>query len=154
MGLTISGVTSTSSKGPKPWKGLLELRGVYLGWLALVLGGLLIGLRFATQPATNAAQRLHPESFIHVLFVLGAFTGYALAYGWYTPIGRGDRFMLSLYAPLALSLVWACESLMRRARRRQAGKAFIVVYHCTQWLLITAIAWRLIEILQFPQFKA
>jgi hypothetical protein len=148
------GVTSRSSKGPKPWKGILELRGVYLGCLAVMLAGLLIALRTATVKSTNAAQRLHPESVVHVLFVLGAFAGYALAYGWYTPIGRGDRFMLSLYAPLVLSLVWACESVMRRARRRSAGKAFVTAYHCAQWLLIAAIVWRLIEVLQFPQFKA
>lgn len=148
------GVTSQSSKGPKPWKGVLELRGVYLGWLVLMMTGLAVALHFAVPKAGNAAQRLHPESAVHVLFVVGAFTGYALAFGWYTPIGRGDRFMLSLYAPLVLSLVWACESIVRRARRRQAGKAFIWAYHGATWLLIAAIVWRLIEIFQFPQFKA
>lgn len=145
---------TSKSKTPKPWKGILERRGVYLGCLVALLLALMVALRVATEKSNNAAQRLHPESWFAALFVLGAFAGYALAYGWYTPIGRGDRFMLSLYAPLVLSLVWASESVLRRARRRSAAKAVVIGYHSAQWLLVAFVVWRLIEILQFPQFKA
>jgi len=41
-------------------------------------------------------------------FILATLLATIAAYGWYTPIGRGDRFMLSLYAPLVFSLIWAC----------------------------------------------
>jgi hypothetical protein len=148
------GYTTPSKKNPKPWKGVLELRGLYLGWLMAVFVAMLIALRFAAPKADHAAQRIHPEAVTQTLFVLGAFMGYSLAYGWYTPIGRGDRFMLSLYAPLVLSLVWACEGLHRRAHRRQAGRWFFITYHSAQWLVVAAVAWRLIEILRFPFFRA
>jgi hypothetical protein len=147
------GVTPKSKKNPKPWKGVLELRGVYIGWLALVLVGFGTALRFAVPRPVNAAQRVHPETTTNILFVLCVTAGYSLAYGWYTPIGRGDRFMLSLYAPLVLCLVWAGESLVRRARRRQASVWFFRAWHAAQWLLVAAIAWRLIEIWRFPFFR-
>jgi hypothetical protein len=96
---------------------------------------------------------VHPETTTQVLFVVGAVVGYSLAYGWYTPIGRGDRFMLSLYAPLVISLVWGAESALRRARRRQASAWLFQAYHAAQWLLVAAVGWRLVEILQFPYFR-
>ena len=145
--------TLVTKKGPKPWKGVLEWRGIYVGWLALVLIAVALAVRLATPKAQNAAQRLHPETFTQILFVMGAFTGFSLAYGWYTPIGRGDRFMLSLYAPLVLCLVWACESLLRRARRRGASEWLFRGYAIAQWLLIGAVSWRVVEILRFPVFN-
>jgi hypothetical protein len=96
---------------------------------------------------------LHPESASVVLFVVGALCAYTLAYGWYTPIGRGDRFMLSLYAPLVLSLLWAAESILRRARRRKAPRPLFIAYYSAQWLLFGCLAWRLLEIWQHPVFK-
>ena len=84
---------------------------------------------------------------------MAAVIGYSLAYGWYTPIGRGDRFMLSLYAPLVLSLVWAGESLLRRAHRRHCPGWITVAYHGAHSILALAITWRLIEILRHPYFK-
>ncbi|MDB6138096.1 MAG: hypothetical protein JWO94_1168 [Verrucomicrobiaceae bacterium] len=145
--------TLVTKKGPKPWKGVLEWRGIYLGWLALMLVGLIFAMRFATPRPAHAAQRLHPETTAQILFVLGSIAGFSLAYGWYTPIGRGDRFMLSLYAPMVLCLVWACESLLRRARRRGAPEWLYRGYHLGQGVLIAAVSWRLLEILRFPQFQ-
>ena len=141
------------SKTRKPWKGVLELRGVYLGALGAVFLGMCAALIFATRKPDHAAQRVHPETTTQVLFVIGTVVGYSLAYGWYTPIGRGDRFMLSLYAPLVISLIWGAESLLRRARRRQASVWLFRAYHTAQWLIIAAISWRLVEILQFPHFR-
>ena len=148
------GYTTPSKKNPKPWKGVLEFRGLYLGWLVLMFAGFIIALRFAAPKPAHAAHRLHPETTTQVLFVVGAFVGFSLAYGWYHPIGRGDRFMLSLYSPLVLSLVWGCESLVHRARRREAAVWFFYAYHLAIWLLVGAIGWRLVEILRFPYFKA
>ncbi len=153
MELLAPGMTPRSKKNPKPWKGVLELRGVYLGAVAAIFAGLAASLWLGTARATNAVQSLHSETVTSVLFVLGAVVGYALAYGWYTPIGRGDRFMLSLYAPLVLSLIWASESLLRRVRRRHGSKWIARSYHAAQWLLVAAISWRLIELLQFPFFR-
>ncbi len=141
-----------SDGAPKPWQGVLEFRGAYLGWLALTLVALAAAVIFATPRPINAAQRLHPESIAPILFVLSAVAGYSLAGGWRARIEPGDRFMLSLYAPVALSLVWAGESLLRRARRRGAGRWIFRSYHIAQWLLVAAVSWRLVEILRFPLF--
>lgn len=145
--------TLRGTKQPKPWKGVLEWRGWYLGGLVLILGGLFVSLCFVCARPANAAQRLHPETAAKTLFVLAAIAGYSLAYGWYTPIGRGDRFMLSLYAPLVLSFIWAGESLLRRAHRRHCPGWITVAYHGTHCILALAISWRLIEILRHPYFK-
>jgi hypothetical protein len=148
---------TTKSKNPKPWKGVLELRGVYLGALMLLVLLLAAGLRIATPRPVDASQRLHPETITHVLFVLGVLVGYSLAFGWYCnwPAGpiRGERFMLMLFAPLVLSLVWGCESIVRRAHRRSASAWFARAYQIALWGLIAAIAWRIVEIVQFPLFK-
>lgn len=145
--------TLRGTKQPKPWKGVLEWRGWYLGGLVCIFAGLAIALRWRCPPPVNAAQRLHPETAAKTLFVLAAVAGYSLAYGWYTPIGRGDRFMLSLYAPLVVSLVWAGESMLRRAQRRQCAGWIPHAYHAAHAALALAITWRLVEILQHPYFK-
>jgi len=150
--LLAPGTTKQSKKNPKPWKGLFEHRGWYLGGVLLIaLGVMVVSVCVGKKRCGRAL--MHPESASVMLFVFGALCVYTLAYGWYTPIGRGDRFMLSLYAPLVLSLMWASESLMRRARRRQAPRALFIAYQSAQWLLFAALAWRLIEIWQHPVFR-
>ncbi len=145
-------VTQQSKKNPKPWKGLLEHRGWYLGAL-LLIGVALSTACISLNNRIPGRHLFHPESASVVLFVVGALCAYTLAYGWYTPIGRGDRFMLSLYAPLVLSLLWASESILRRARRRKAPRPLFIAYYSAQWLLFGCLAWRLIEIWQHPIFK-
>lgn len=145
-------VTQQSKKNPKPWKGVLEHRGWYLGaLLTLTLAVAVASIRYRRKDPR--CGRMHPESASVILFVIGSFCAYTLAYGWYTPIGRGDRFMLSLYAPLVLSLIWASESLMRRARRCKASSPLFIAYQTGQWLLVAVLAWRLIEIWQQPVFR-
>ena len=146
------GITARSRE-PKPWKGVLELRGAYAGALMLILSGLLVSMLLTAPKPAHAGERLHPEAASIVLFVTGAFAGYSLLYGWYLPEIKGERFMLSLYAPLVLSLTWGAESLLRRARRRKASLAIFVAYEIAQWLLFIAICWRLIEIARFPFFR-
>ena len=145
-------VTQPSKKNPKPWKGLFERRGWYLGAVLLItLGVAAASISLGKKHPGRAS--LHPESASVILFVLGSLTAYTLAYGWYTPIGRGDRFMLSLYAPLVLSLLWAAESLLRRARRRKAPRPLFIAYHSAQGLLLLILTSRLAELLLHPVFK-
>jgi hypothetical protein len=144
--------TLRGTREPKPWKGVLEWRGWYLATLGLIFCGLIIVLKWAAPEPANAAQRLHPEAAAKAAFVIMAFVAYTLAYGFYTPIGRGDRFMMSLYAPLVVSLVWACESVLRRIRRRGAPVWINQAYTAVHLLLTTAITWRLIEIFMHPVF--
>jgi hypothetical protein len=147
---------SKKIENQKPWKTLLEWRGVYLLFLGGMLGGLMIVLRSAAPKAEHAGHVVfrHGTATI-VLFVLGSLAIYSLAYGFYAPIARGsgDRFMLSLYLPLVFSLIWGCESVIRRLRRRQGCSPWIARgYLAAQWLLLAAITWRLVEIFRFPFF--
>lgn len=150
--LLAPGQTKQSKKNPKPWKGVFEQRGWYLGAILLICAGVAVsGVSLGKK--TPGRAHLHPESASVFLFVLGSFCAYTLAYGWYTPIGRGDRFMLSLYAPLVLSLLWASEAMLKRARRRKAHPALFIAYHSAQALLFAALTWRVIELWHYPVFR-
>lgn len=144
--------TLRNTREAKPWKGVLEWRGWYLGAVFAILLSLVLLLKFATPPPLHEAAQLHPESWTKVLFVVGAFAGFSLAYGWYTPIGKGDRFMLSLYAPLVLSFVWASESVLRRIHRRNGPRWITHAYYSAHGLLTLAIVWRVVEIYRHPVF--
>jgi hypothetical protein len=138
----------------KAWKGVLELRGIYLAAVLALPALLLLWLAVTRKRVEHDQQKLHPEWWTMSLFVLGLVVGYSLLYGWYHPIGRGDRFMLSLYGPLALSLIWAAEHMLRVASRRNAPLWLWHSYHAAQWLLFAMICWRLVEVLRWPYFRA
>lgn len=134
------------------WRHLLERRGVYLiapGAL-LLFGGIVYLCRH--RAGREAGVFLPSGWFAASLFVIGAFVGYSLAYGWYDPIGRGDRFMLSLYLPLVFSLIQGGEHLMNFAAARGAPRWTGVVYQTVLWGLNAVVLWRLVEILRLPVF--
>ena len=133
--------------------GRLDRRGVYLGWLVLALAVLAAVVSLACPRPINAAQRLHPECAAHILFVLGTVAVYSLVYGWYAAIDPGEQGMLSLYAPMVICVIWASESLLRRARRRNASPWIFHSYHIAQWLLIAAVSWDLFQILRSPVLR-
>jgi hypothetical protein len=147
---------SKNVENQRPWRGVLEWRGIYLGWLVVVLGGLLIALLGATPRPEHAGHVVFRHGTVTtLLFVVGCVLIYSFAYGWYAPIARGsgDRFMLSFYLPLVFSLIWGAESIIKRIRRRQGSPWIPWVYLGAQWALFLAIAWRFVEILRAPQFS-
>ncbi len=146
---------SEKIENQKPWKGILEWRGIYLGWLALTLVALLVVMLSAAPKAEHAGHVVFRHgSVTTILFVLGTTAIYFLAYGWYAPIARGsgDRFTLSLYLPLVFSFVWGAESIVRRLRRRHVSVWIMRGYLAAQWILFGAVCWRLVEILRSPHF--
>jgi hypothetical protein len=139
----------------KPWRGILEWRGIYLAWLGAVLAGLLIALRSATPKPEHAGHVVFRHGTVSVvLFVAGAAIGYSVLYAFYSPIARGsgDRFMLSLYLPLVFSLIWGAESVVRRIHRREGSPWIGRGYLAAQWALFALLCWRLVEILKVPKF--
>ncbi|HEY1048539.1 MAG TPA: hypothetical protein VGE39_02245, partial [Prosthecobacter sp.] len=59
----------------------------------------------------------------------------------------GNR-VLALYPPLVLSLVWACEALVQRGRRRKMRLPLLLIYEIVLWLLIGLGVWWMIAFLQ------
>jgi len=134
---------------PRPWKRVLERRGLYLGALCL----LAIGMILATAIPLGWRRGPTSRGLAPVIFVLTTVVFSALAYGWYSPIGKGERFMLSLYLPLVLSLVWLCEVLCRRLPDTRWGKTTRWCYLGAQVILSACLVWRVVEILRHPEFS-
>jgi hypothetical protein len=134
----------------EPWNALLEHRGGYLGILSLIAIGM--GAQYilltGTKPRLPAARGMSSAVFIIATFTLAGVT-----YGWYSPIAAGDHFMLSLYLPLVLTLVWLTESLHREIpKTRLAGRLASHCYIGSMGLVCGALIWRTIELLSRPEF--
>ena len=109
------------------------------GWQLVALTGILIALasavRWGTAKASHAGQRLHPEAVTTVMFILGASLTVIGIAAWDAAVWDTDQ-VRALLAPLALSIIWACESVLRRARRRAASRIITVGYRLALWAVI------------------
>jgi hypothetical protein len=152
--LLASDVTPRDKHGKprKPWQATLERP----GWTLAALAGLAaLATGFAISERHKQKLPIHrqePERGMLILYTLGALALYAMLHGWYTPVGDGDRFMLALYAPLALSLVAAGESIMGRLQARNAPAIIPLVFRFAQWLAVGWLGWRLLELCRIPRF--
>jgi hypothetical protein len=133
----------------KPWKRLLEPRGGFLAGLTAI-SLVAAALAWTRRPAApRPVVPRGPEALACALMVVGTVTLLTLLYGWYTPIGRGDRFMLSLWLPLVFSLTaWAEASvrLLGSGLRRW-------VYTGLQAVLLAGLLWRVSELVRAPFFE-
>lgn len=132
------------------WADFSQNNGRELGAVLAVLAAMFVAMKFATPKATHAGQRLHPESIPAILFMLLAAGVYVVIAGWDVPVTGARGRLLLLQPALALGILWGCESLLRRARRRRASQIFIVSYHLTLWAIVGLASWRVIEGLQAP----
>ncbi len=90
-----------------------------------------------------------PEA-AQTLFAAGGAALYTLAYGWYEPIGRGDRFMMTLYIPL---LLWGLHGLAQAGKR--FGRSWVrVLILLTLGAVLGAATARMIPVIQRPVFDA
>lgn len=125
----------------RPWEQPLLFRGLYLAApfaLALVLFLLV-----------RKDRRPWLETAFGLMFAGGALAVYALSYGWYEVIGRGDRFMLSLYLPLLFTGFVAVEKV-----RRRGGNARVrLVWLGAMTLFLATLVWRYAELVVYPEFK-
>jgi MFS family permease len=113
--------------------------------LALLLVSMAGLMPLATAKAQHAGQRLHPETVPAVFFVVLASAVYLLLSGWNAAVTGAAQRLLLLQPPLVLALIWGCESLRRRARRRQARPGFLIGYQVLLWMLVAAQSWQIIE---------
>jgi hypothetical protein len=129
----------------KPFARLLPDRGVYL----LLPLALVLGLAGVLWHEDRAAFARHPEGLSVALFGLGFFSAYTLAYGWYHVIGRGDRFMMTLYLPLLFLFMWGAEHLRRRVQSPAARWTALAV----QVFILGCVATRATQLVLRPEFS-
>lgn len=133
-----------------PWSynSLRQERGVFVAVLTAVLVLLILIVWFVVPRAAHAGQALHPETAPLVFFTVLAFVVCALDFGWDMPVLTWGKRPLALYPPLVLSLLWASESLVHRARRRQMRLPIFVMYEAILWSLCVLAVLRMIAFLQ------
>ncbi|OYW31000.1 MAG: hypothetical protein B7Z47_02415, partial [Chthoniobacter sp. 12-60-6] len=154
--LTQGGVKMTEEVLQFPWSfdSLPHERGVFVIALASILVLLLVIIAFVAPRAAHAGQALHPETATLVFFSVLACVACTLDFGWDLPVLTWGSRHLALYPPLVLSLLWASESLVRRARRREMRLPVFVMYEIVLWTLCVLAFMRVIAILQPVAFAA
>jgi hypothetical protein len=100
--------------------------------LVLALG---LVLKTCISAASHAGQRLHPETATVVLFTVTALAACLLTACWDAQV-LPVRYARALVLPLALSLAWAAEALMKRARRRGASPWLDRGFLALNWALL------------------
>jgi hypothetical protein len=150
------GLKMTESVLQFPWSfdSLPHERGVFVIALASILVLLLVILGFVAPQAAHAGQALHPETAPLVLFSLLACGACIFDFGWDMPVLTWGNRHLALYPPLVLSLLWASEALVHRARRRKMRFPVFVIYETVLWALCVLAFWRVIAVLQPASFAA
>ncbi len=143
---------------PKPWRHVLQYRGLYLAALAGLSLALALSVLTGSRFFPGAQKLKFDEVFTSLIlagFVIGTFLTYAAAFGWYEPIGKGDRFMLSLYLPLLGFLVWGSEKMQKKGKNIFVGKNWLiagvslVIYGVILWEALG----RALDLAAFPWFK-
>ncbi len=107
-------------KDGKKWEQPLGHRGVY----ALALAGLVIALAVAAGRTLGDVLR-SPDAWARTALALMLAAIYIGLYGWYWPIGKGDRFMGSLWIPCVFLFVWLAASLRERLASRRADGIYL-----------------------------
>lgn len=136
------------------WKHLLPGRGWYLlSLLGIFMGSALVAKRFGI-PRASDGQRFIPRAtsgdrFLAAVFVAVLTTGYSFAYGWYEAIGGGERFILALVCPLAFSLVWGAEAMMRHL---SPFSRLRLVYIGAHVAILGFLLFRIANLLLHPEF--
>lgn len=123
-------------------------RGCFAAAFAGLLALLALLVMFVAPRAHHAGQALHPETASIALFSVAALVVCTLDFGWDVRVLDFGNRALALYAPLVLSLVWACEALVQRVRRRHMRLPVFLLYQVTLWLLCGVAAWWLIAVLR------
>ena len=122
----------------KKWEQPLAHRGVYLILLAA-----LCALLVATSGSAFTQLLKHPGMIAGVFFAVALGVIYLLLYGWYWPIGRGDRFMGSLWIPSVFALTWSAFELRRWAEKPFGDIAYLIVHA----VMLISLAWQVVGIL-------
>lgn len=105
---------------PRHWRQPLAHRGVYL----VLLGGLCLALAWPVRKEVWRKLK-EPGPLSCGFLALLATALYVGLYGWYYPVGKGDRFMGSLWVPATYLLCWAAFVLRQVAGPRWRDAAYL-----------------------------
>ena len=117
----------------KKWEQPIAHRGIYLLLLGALCAFLIAGSRTTLIDSLRRPENVSCLAFAALLAIV-----YPVLYGWYWPIGRGDRFMGSLWIPCVFALVWAAHVLRRRADSRLGDAAYFV----THTAILLSLLWQ------------
>lgn len=125
--------------GDGHWRQPLAHRGVYLIVLAILCAALAWPVRAAVW------QRLREPGLASILaLILMTAALYIVLYGWYHPVGKGDRFMGSLWVPAVACACWAAFSLRKITGWRWSDATYLgthVLVLLSLLLQAACIAW-------------
>jgi hypothetical protein len=125
----------------KPWRHVLRHRGLYL--LPAVLGAAIM----AFLAWRNAGPGARWTGLLRGVYLVGGCVFLTLLYGWYDAIGRGDRCMMSLFAPIQVLLFLGATGM-----RELAGRVGGMVYLGMQWVVLGMLVMRLTQLVVWPCF--
>ena len=110
------------------------------GWhiigLLIVLMAILTITWCGTPRASLAGQKRYPETMTTVFFTIMVSLTMLLIAAWDSAVLPSDHSR-TLLAPLALSLIWASESVLRRAQRRTSTKLITYAYLTVLWSIVS-----------------
>jgi len=117
------------------WRQPLSHRGVYL------LGFAALCLILAWPVRRTLLPRLaQPDALCCAALILMTGCLYTGLYGWYYPVGKGDRFMGSLWVPAVFLAVWAAFTLRRLGGSKRGNAVYLGVHGLTLFSLLLQIA--------------
>jgi hypothetical protein len=123
----------------RKWQQPLAHRGVYF----LALTGLCLLLAWSARG--GVVRRCLEHGNLTCIALTGmAFGFYIVLYGWYFPIGKGDRFMGSLWIPGVFLACWVASRLRRLAPQTWGDAAYLSIHSLillSLLLQITCISW-------------
>lgn len=122
------------------WNQPLAHRGIYLIALAVLCAGLIWPVRRLVAARLAGSENLAFAAFFFI--AVGLYVG---LYGWYYPIGRGDRFMGSLWVPLVFLLSWWACTVRRMGNRGGMDAAYLGLHGAifgSLVLQLVGILWR------------
>ncbi len=145
-------VTQNKAK-TKLWRQVLPQRGWLLIWLCVMLLTISIFQLIAWLNRDKLVWPVGPQSaFWMLLFAMGTFILSTLAFGFYEPIGKGDRFMLGLYIPMIVTIVWVAERFRRQLQRTSMASTVNAVFSGMMTVPLIIIGIRIIQLIDTPLF--
>ncbi len=145
------------SEWRKSGRELLPMRGWLLGGFYLILGvmGYLRYRAFRLRDWESWVWPVKPESARWMLlFAVGVFAVSTAAFGFYEPIGKGDRFLLSLYLPMAVTPLWIAERFRRQLGSTALARRANLVFFGLNGLIALIVVARLFQLLLDPVFQS